>query len=279
MPIHRWRKALRHVRLLSGFSQVGVSANMKKFAIFVVAMLIALGSNAQACPDKRNPDDNRRLIELLDYIAKNNKEEPLDVADCADETYRAGNLARFHQGFPTRTVQLLKDVTHMQRRAAKKLHDLGDIEGWKRYVRLEVSLRKKVLEDIEKLDTSQSALREERNLQFTYLIQALDWVGEDQAIHDFLIKKDVKYFLPEVIEIWLRSVYSCPDRPISKVGNLTDPQLRQGVCRLACMPRATSALENIDKWRDRHRKIWDSRSDVRTLHSRLKDAVKTCPPN
>jgi len=176
-------------------------------------------------------------------------------------------------------VQLLKDVTHMQRRAAKKLHDHGDIEGWKRYVRLEVSLRKRVLEDIETLDTSQSALREERNLQFTYLIQALDWVGEDQAIHDFLIKKDVKYFLPEVIEIWLRSVYSCPDRPISKVGNLTDHQLRQGVCRPACMPRATSALVNIDKWRDRHREVWDSRVDVRFLHRRLKDAVKTCSPN
>jgi len=109
---------------------------MKKFAISVVAMLIALGSNAQACPDNRNPDDNRRLIELLDYIAKNNKEEPLDVADCADETYRAGNLAWFHQAFPTRTVQLLKDVTHMQRRAAKKLHDHGDFGGWKRYVEI-----------------------------------------------------------------------------------------------------------------------------------------------
>jgi len=148
-------------------------------------------------------------------------------------------------------------------------------------LRLEVSLRARVLEDIETLDeSSRSALPKAiRIRQITYLIQALDWVGKDQEIHDFLIKEDVEYFLPVVIETWLRSAYSCPGRPISQVGNLTDSDLRQGVCRPACTHRATSALENIDKWRARHKKVWDRRGDVRALHRRLKDAVKTCPLN
>lgn len=254
---------------------------MKKFAIFVVAILIALGANAQACPVARTTDNSRRLIELLDYIAVKSYREPLDVADCADATYRAGNLAQFHRAHPTRTEQLLQDVTDMQRRAADKLKDNRDFGGRKRYLGREVSLREKVLEDIETLDESlRSALPKAiRIRQITYLIQALDEVGRDQEIHDFLIKEDVEYFLPGVIQTWLRSAYSCPDRAISKVGNLTDSDLRQGVCQPVCTRRAETALENIDKWSAKRRKDWDDRSDVRTLHSRLKDAVKTCTPN
>lgn len=254
---------------------------MKKFAIFVVAILIALGANAQACPVAGTTDNSRRLIELLDYIAVKSAKEPLDVADCADATYRAGNLALFHRAHPKRTEQLLQDVTDMQRRAADKLKDNRDFGGRKRYLEREVSLRARVLEDIETLDeSSRSALPKAiRIRQITYLIQALDWVGKDQEIHDFLIKEDVEYFLPVVIETWLRSAYSCPDRPISQVGNLTDSDLRQGVCRLACTRRAETALENIDKWKAKRRKAWDGWYDVRTLHRRLKDAVKTCPPN
>lgn len=252
---------------------------MNRFVAFLLFMLVSLSGQAQTCPDGATVDSNRNLIALLDYIAVKGGGEFVTVAECAATVYRGASLASFQRAHPTRTEQLIQEVTSAQRRAAERLEESQDIEGRDRFLRIEVALRRKVLEDIETLgDDAKSRLRLERVRQVTYLIQALDRGGDGQAIHQFLTLTDVDYFQPQVIDAWLRSLYSCPDWKLSKVGNLTDAELQKGVCQSACTPRARAALANIEDWRSGRVRDWSRSGTVKELHGRLTRAIASCKP-
>lgn len=244
----------------------------------VVLGLAPLWSAAQSCPAASQGDPNQQLVALLDFIAVRVGTDVLRVAECASDIYRNANLSGFHEAFPARTERLVQDVTAVQRRAAEKLQEQGDVDASLRFLRLEITLRKKVLEDLAALPPqTRERFFLERVRQITYLIQGLERSGDGEEIDRFLTSADYEYFQPQVVNAWLRSLYSCPDwRELSKVDALTDAQLRQGVCRPACTPRAKAAIDNIEAWRSRYRSEWQKSVVIRSLHGRLAAAVKSC---
>lgn len=239
--------------------------------------IIAFNNLVYACPSDPTITGNKRAIVILDFLATESASNLASSAECAFSMYQMLNLRSFAKEYPKRVEQLIGDVTDIQTRAYQSLSESGDIPAAERFHNREVTIRKRVLRDIDELSESlKLALRIERIRQVTSLAQAFERQDSGSELDEFLSKYDLDFFQSQTINSWLKSISSCPSWKISLSGGISDSRLIQDVCSDRCKARVKSANATIKGWQQLRIKDWDRNQQGKILHTRISMALRKC---